>query len=207
MTELWYEKYKVNWLPAGECGEWRIEKFTVDKRDETITLINFMQHGRGHVPQGEYTRLIHADTGKLNGPMMSDTPEEIRDHLHFIRQTKGRVLIHGLGIGMCALAAARKPEVKSVLVIEKSLDVISLVAKHLRTQHCGKKIEIREGDAFTWKPQKGERWNTVWHDIWPSLCATNLSEMATLHRRFGRRCDWQGSWGKELLQERRQRYA
>lgn len=198
-----YDRYKVK-LPEGEQGGWKIEHVKVSKLDSDLSKLNFIQHGRGSVPPGTYTQLIRADGDAWTMPMMSDTPDEIRDHLGFIFEAKGRVLIHGLGIGMCAMAVAKNPEVKSVLVIEKDPDVIALVAKHLQAQRCGKKIEVREADAFTWKPEKGERWNTIWHDIWPTLCEDNLPEMATLHRKFGRRCDWQGSWGKELLKSRRQ---
>jgi len=202
-----FDKYKCDWLPAGEQGNWKIDKFTVSETDSTFTMVSFMKHGRGHVRPGTYTSLVRVKKSAFTMPMMSDTHDEIKDHLGFIYRATGDVLIHGLGIGMCALAVARKPEVKKVLVIENSPDVIKLVAEHLQAQHCGKKIEVREADAFTWKPAKGERWNTVWHDVWPTLCADNLPEMAKLHRRFGRRCDWQGSWGKERIQDHRRQRA
>ena len=197
-------KYKVD-LPEGVQGGWRIEKFEVNAEDSKLTAMAASQHGRGFVPPGVYTQLIEDPVTSWTYPMMSDTPDEIRDHIGFIHRAEGTVLIHGLGIGMCAMAVARKPEVRHVLVIEKSPDVIALVAAPLQAQYCGKKIEIHEADAFTWKPTQGKRWNFIWHDIWPTLCESNLDEMATLHRRFGRRCDWQGSWGKERLQKQRRR--
>jgi hypothetical protein len=80
-------------------------------------------------------------------------------------------------------------------VIEMSPDVISLVADFYRTKF-GDKAEIIEADALTWKPPKGSFYGAVWHDIWPSISADNLPEMHALHRRYGRRCDWQGSWAR-----------
>ena len=66
-------------------------------------------------------------------------------------------------------------------------------------------LEIIEADAYLYQPPKGIRYSVVWHDIWPDLCEDNLKEMGTLHRRYGKRCDWQGSWGKELLRHHRRR--
>ena len=58
-------------------------------------------------------------------------------------------------------------------------------------------------DAFAWNPPKGKYWNYIWHDIWNNLCIDNLKEMAKLHRKYGRRCEFQYSWCKELLKYRR----
>jgi len=137
---------------------------------------------------------------------MSDTPDEIKDHLEPIRQARregGHVLINGLGIGMVASAIAALENVTKVTVIEMSPEVIALVGPSL-IERFGSKIEIIEADSYTFKPPKGVRYTVVWHDIWLHLCTDNLDEMAKLHRKFGRRTDWQGSWGKELLKYRRQ---
>lgn len=36
--------------------------------------------------------------------------------------------------------------------------------------------------------------------IWPEIVTTNLPEMTRLHRKYGRRVGWQGSWCREQLQ-------
>ena len=136
--------------------------------------------------------------------VMSDTPDEIRDHLGAIYMAKGRCLVVGLGIGMVAQAMLRKPEVEHVTIVEKSSDVIQLVGPWLTAKFPGR-VTIVEADIFEWKPPKGERWTVAWFDIWDEICADNLPEMTTLHRRFARRVDWKGSWGRvqALRQERR----
>jgi hypothetical protein len=45
----------------------------------------------------------------------------------------------------------------------------------------------------------------VWHDIWLDLCTDNLEGMGKLHRKYGRRTDWQGSWEKDRLLSHRRR--
>jgi hypothetical protein len=197
------DKYKVD-VPPGKSGRWEISKFTIGEQEAQLEMITslFSSSNRGMTQLGTYTRLTWRGT-----VVMSDTPDEIRDHLHFIRMARGRVLIHGLGIGMCTAACLRKPEVKHVTVVDKSPDVIRLVGPSVRAISDGQDtdLEIIEGDAFTWKPPKNTRWDVVWHDIWESLCTDNLSEMTKLHRRFGRRTDWQDSWGKALLKAKRRR--
>ncbi len=170
-------------VPEGEKGVAKIEKFSVTRDGSALAALRGV-----YVPLGDYTRLL------INGGLvMSDTPKEYSDHADFFRMAKGDVLIHGLGLGCALNVVANKPQVESITVVEIEQDVIDLVAPHF--QH--KNIEIIHADAMTWTPPKGKRYHAVWHDIWPNICTDNLKEMGTLHRRYGRRCDWQGSWSKE----------
>lgn len=187
-----YEKYKVN-LEPGESGIWRLVKFTVTEEDEKHERMRVWSNRGRWVPAGDYTALYRNST-----IVMSDTPDEIRDHIEFIYQAKGHVLINGLGLGMCAKAAANKDEVLSVTVIEASEDVINLVAHQLDNP----KITVIHSDAYTWAPPHGVVYDVVWHDIWDNLCTDNLEEMTKLHRKYGRRSVWQGSWGKEYLKSK-----
>lgn len=197
-----YEKYKVD-IPIGESGEWRIEKFKVEeedvKRQEMRASFHPGEWGR-IVPVGEYTRLMHGDV-----LVMSDTPAEIMDHLDVIREAKGRVLLNGLGLGVVLDAILHKPEVQHITVIEISKDVRRLVGQHYLHQNAlhlktNKELQIIVADAMTWRPKSGERFDVVWHDIWNNICADNLPEMIKLHRAYGRRCNWQGSWGREMCE-------
>ena len=59
-----------------------------------------------------------------------------------------------------------------------------------------KRVTIINADAFEWKPPKDQRYDVVWHDIWDNICGDNLPEMTKLHRKYGKKTDWQGSWCK-----------
>lgn len=197
----WYEKYKVD-VPVGENGEWKIEKFSVEEKDMEFQRIRAAVNPREAsrmVPVGEYTRLMYR-----GDVVMSDTPAEILDHLDFIREAKGKVLINGLGLGVSLNAILQKPEVKQITVIEISEDVVKLVGQHYLDKANGR-LKIIVADALTWRPEKGERFNVVWHDIWDNICTDNLQQISKLHRSYGRRCDWQGSWGKELCEDLKRR--
>lgn len=178
-------------VPEGESGPWRVELFEVTEQAAAIENIR-AAFGRRHIKPGIYTRLMRGGT-----VVMSNTPAEIRDHLQFISIAKrgGDILINGLGLGVALSEILTSDAVKSVTVVEKSSDVIALVAP---TYAADQRVTIIEADAFDWRPPKGQRYSAVWHDIWDYICADNLPEMATLHRRYGRRADWQGSWCKEL---------
>lgn len=197
-------KYMVgDMIPEGTSGVWAVERFTVSAEDaqfEALRALFSSARGRG-VPEGTYTRLT-----RRGAVIMSDTPNEIRDHLPFIYKARGRVLIAGLGIAMVARAVLEKPEVEHVTIIDLSPDVIALVAPALKAKY-GDRVEVICADILTWKPPKGARWNAAWYDIWDNICEDNLKEMGTLHRRFGTKVDWQGSWAKGECEDARRRWA
>lgn len=185
-------------VPEGEAGEWRVERFEVTEEQAKRFNLGLLFGGGGNrqVKPGNYTRLMY---GKAYDPVMSDTPAERRDHIPLILEAKGHVLINGLGLGMCVQACLNHPDVERVTVIEIAPDVISLVGPHYLERFGADRLEIIEHDALTYMPPKGMRYGAVWHDIWPEICADNWPTMGTLHRKYGRRTDWQGSWVRDTV--------
>lgn len=181
-------------VPEGRKGPWYVERFTVEQ--DSPGRLRYAMHGRD-VPPGTYTRLMR--DGSWNEIMMSDTPMEMRDQfsaIFEIKQRGGRVLLNGLGLGMVLKAALASPQVTHVDVVEIEQDIIDLVWP---TYAVDARAQVHHADAYTIEWQKDARWTVAWHDIWPTLCTDNLPLMAKLHRKYGRRVDWQGSWGKEML--------
>ncbi len=191
-----YEQFRVT-VPEGQSNEWPVSRFTVSDADAKLERLRAAFVGGRGVPAGTYTRLKRGRT-----LVMSDTPDEISDHLEAIHRAKGHVLINGLGLGMVLQAVARKPQVSRVTVVEVSPDVIALVWPHYKAMF-GDKIEVVHADALTYKPTKDARYDVVWHDIWDYICSDNLLEMKTLHRRYGRLTEWQGSWARYLCERGR----
>lgn len=167
-------------LPEAAKGPWKIERFTTDRMD-------WHSAARGRaVPVGEtYTKVTR--NGYL---VMSDTPAEQLDHVSAVRRATGSCLLNGLGIGMILKNILLKPEVTDVTVIELSQDLIDIVAPH----YADPRVTIVCSDALTYQPPKGKKYQMVWHDIWDSICSDNLDGMKRLHRKYGRRTEWQGSW-------------
>jgi len=188
-------------VPPGEKGDWRISNFVIDEKKSDLSVLSFLSNRRGLLPPGVYTQL----TCEGRGLVMSDTPDEMRDHIEFVIKAKGHVLINGLGLGMVLAAVLAKPSVERVTVIELEQDVIDLAGPH----YACERLEIVCCSAFDYRPPKGVRYGAVWHDIWDHLHEDNLPEMTMLQRKYGRRCDWQGSWGRdyiEIMMRGRRRY-
>ena len=115
-------------VPEGVSGDWEVKHFTVSKEREKTERLRaiFASHGR-FVPAGDYVGLYYKKT-----IVMSNTPDEIRDHYEIIHRAEGHVLLAGLGLGVVLQEIANKKEVKKITVIEKSEDVIKLVADHYK---------------------------------------------------------------------------
>ena len=191
-------------VPEGQSGDWRIERFTVDDAGASMHNLRDSIHGGGRgIVAGKYTKLMRGNT-----IVMSDTPAEIADHSYFVRsRAKGNVLINGLGLGWAVEALLQSEKVKTITVVEKSKDVINLVKQHYYDK-CPKDkyLIIVHADALDYKPKRGQRFDAVWHDIWDYICGDNLEDMKTLHRKYGRRCDWQGSWCRYQCEVANRRY-
>lgn len=191
-------------VPEGRTENWAIGRFTVSEDASSMDRLQGLFGGTGrYTPPGDYTRLCRiSEKRSFNNVVMSDTPDELRDHWSPVLEAHGHCLVHGLGLGIVAEACLRKEDVSKVTVIELESEVIGLVAPYLR-EKWGDRIEIIEANCLEWKPPKGVRYGMVWHDIWDSMCEDNLGDMHKLHRRYGRRTDWQGSWGRWWCERQR----
>lgn len=177
-------------IPDGKSGIWEIETKTVTKQEADFGRLRALMRDGRFTPEGIYKGLLRG--GSL---IMSNTPDEIHDHYPFYRNAKDHVLINGLGLGVCIQMVLEK--VDQITVIEKSKDVINLVFPYYKDNS---KVNIIHCDAYEYQPPKKIRYGAVWHDIWDDICTDNLPEMTRLHRKYGRKTDWQGSWMKSYLE-------
>ena len=180
-------------VPEGTSGVWKVERYTLTADDLMIPNMRLMLEpgmSRRVMDPGNYTRLT-----RRNHIVMTDTPAEFYENYEPVLRAKGDVLLNGLGLGVVLAALLNKLDVNDITVIEKSKDVLDLVSPHYQ---CSR-VQFIHADARKWRPVKGKRFSVVWHDIWNDICGDNLEEMKALHRSYGRRCDWQGSWSREYL--------
>jgi hypothetical protein len=199
-------------LPPSRVGKYAIQKFEVDRQSAIGFNAKHIAGGQRErcVLPGSYTKLVRIDqefvdlsTGKIRQDgiiWMSDTTAERNDHQDVYDACKrlgGRVLIHGLGLGVITNAVCALPNVEHVEVWELEESVIKLCGDFYREKY-GPKLTIVHGDVFNHRPAKGERWSVVWHDIWPTLGSKHLKPMQQLCARFRTRCDWQECWGREF---------
>ena len=176
-------------VPDGKSGEWEVSEFAVSNDNAKFFNLREMIHGSHRtIEPGTYKKLT-----QNNYIIMSNTPAEIEDLTHFINLASGSILINGLGLGVALSAILKKDTVSNVTIVEKSKNVIDLVAP---TYLQDKRVEIINENAFEFKPPKSKRYDFVWHDIWDDICADNLPEMTKLHRKYARKTSWQDSWCK-----------
>jgi hypothetical protein len=129
-----------------------------------------------HIEPGRFMQLYVGET-----LMMSDTPTERRTSGRFVRFARGDVLIAGLGMGMVLMPVTRKPEVTSITVVEIDQDVIDLVGPVMPPT-----VQIVRGNIDTWRPPRGTRYDTIFLDIWPTVCGDYYDQITSLKGTFRR---------------------
>ena len=154
------------------------------------------------IPPGEYVclRVLYDDQW---WPVMMDTPAEYADHADLFEHARGRVLLHGLGLGCAVSALLADPAVEHIDVVEASADVIALIGPYFRDYP----VTIHHASCVdkTWPDDA--RWSYVWHDIWTEVSVDNLDDETAEHgisygrlaQLFAGRADRQGAWAFDLV--------
>lgn len=139
-------------------------------------------------------------------PWMSTSLMEQESHAFHVDRARGAVVVAGLGMALFAYAAAHKPEVERVVVVERAPEVIALVgeAAGLRSWPGRDKVTIIEADALA--PDLAERVDDalagrrpsyLYADIWTHAGAAEAPEQtAAMVRALGPEAA--GWWGQEL---------
>ena len=137
---------------------------------------------RGLKANFDYVRLVK----KGDGVMMSDTPMERNSNKEFIRNANGDVIVFGLGLGMIILPLLSDDTVKSITVVELYQDLIDLVTPFLKPFDKENKLKVVQGDVFTYTPEKTVKFDTIYFDIWISICDDNYEEQKKLTRKYSK---------------------
>lgn len=96
--------------------------------------------------------------------VMVDDPLQWYGMQDLAKHCKGKVLVAGLGLGLIIHALQDNRDVTEIHVIERDLDVISLMADNLPQEN--RKWQIIHADAFWYLEHTGEKYDTVVMDIW-----------------------------------------
>lgn len=173
-------------IPEGKSGKYSIEHKVIPANSD-ITLIS----QRTALFTGQKSKNLRYDVPVkytyLNngGILMSDVPQEQIQHEPIIEKCSGRVLIGGLGIGYIATMLAQKSDIKDLVIVEISKDVIELVWPHLDLKNKGK---IINQDLFEYLRQnaKKEKFDYVYFDIWSPDSESVLYEYVLPLRRLAK---------------------
>lgn len=167
-------------------GSAELSCYEIKASPQELMMINF-RHMRDagtnlwNIENGIYTGL------KINGELfMSDTPMELKSNAQMVEKANGKVFIGGLGIGLLLHNLRNKldsGEVTEIIVAENNKDVINLVGPYY--QHP--KIKIWDADVKCMKRNPrftGERFDTIYLDIWSGVGEDEYEEMKKLQRSF-----------------------
>jgi hypothetical protein len=130
---------------------------------------------------------------------MSVSPLEVESAEIGIRLASGHVLILGLGMGWAAAATAMEEAVTAVTVVERDKGVLAL-HEHLHVfeqlpEAARAKIELVEGDAFTYRPARPV--DLLMPDIWlPLVSDGRIDEVRAMQANVGAGAIY--FWGQEL---------
>ena len=191
-------------IPQATQGNAEIRHFGVTEGESQLAELKaIFDDAMYYVPPGVYAKLLIDDN-----TMMTDTMFEKATAFEFLRRAHGNVLVTGLGLGMVLPPLYWNKNVTNVQVIEKSQDVIDLVWPYVKRHN---KLHVFCADAFEWHPGP-ERFDVIWHDIWPTICERNLPKIAKLKRRYGQWLNrenpnrWQCAWVEKRLRRMRRKY-
>ncbi len=187
-------------IPEAKSGKWAIQHqvATAEKAREKQMMGIYKRDWtwRGF-EAGTYCVLTNGN-GYGGEIMMSDTWLERFTNLDILRESRGDVLLAGLGIGLIPSAIAH--EVNSITVLEIEPDVITLIEAPLRKylKVDSNKLNIIQEDAFKHIPTR--KFDVIYFDIWQDICGDNYEETKTIHKRF-RKYLKQGGWMDSWLRD------
>lgn len=183
-------------------GSASLLKRTVTPLMELHAVIGSAESGlRNTMKTGDSATMLLID-GKL---WMSDSRDEFLDHLDAIHDARGRVLVHGLGLGCFLNCILSKPEVCHVDVVENDARVLGLITPYFQDEIIDERVHFHCADAFTKTWPRNTKWDFVWHDIWRMISISNLEGITKLNRKFQNRCSKQAAWKENDLRRLRRR--
>ncbi len=199
------DRFKMIPKQVIEKGNCKLMCYEYKERNDILYNLRAARDGHAFMTmyEGTYVKLII--DGKL---FMSDTNMEKLTNSDFIQKANGKVLIAGLGIGLLLenlMKKLKSKEITEIVVVENNKNVIDIVAPFFKD----KKIKIIEGDIFNFKT--GDKFDSIYFDIWESINQDNYKEMKELHKKFKYNLNrenslcYMNSWMKEYLQKEIQR--
>lgn len=166
--------YRCIRIPEAAAGGWQLAwqqyaPYELFLRDDMILTDDLRQ-----IPAiGYFTEPFSYPSVLQDGrEWMSIKPSEIESSQAAVDGAFGRVVTFGLGLGYFAFMASEKPEVSSVMVVERDPAVVSLFEKHLLPQFPNRnKISVIQSDAFDYLEHDMMSilpdfvFMDIWHDI------------------------------------------
>lgn len=145
-----------------EEGNWRLERNYYTKGYYSIYMLNGFMFFKA-TKKLPIANLQEKRNGKWHTWMVDDPPHWEAMKL-YARETKGRTLVAGLGLGLVMHALQDYRPNDEVVLVERQHEVIKLVAPSLRDR--GAKFELIQSDWYDYEPKPDEKFDTIIIDLW-----------------------------------------
>ncbi len=157
-------------LPNVQKGAWKMGYKTFAPYEAFAADDPLLLPDGREVPQaGFFAEAFETPVVYENGrEWMTVTPSEINTMTRDIQAAHGKVAVFGLGLGYYAFMAARKTDVREVVVIERDPSVIALFQEYILPQFTHpQKVRVLEADAYHYAAHMaGEAYDVAYVDIW-----------------------------------------
>ena len=143
----------------------------------------------------EYVMLYDKHQSKV---MMTNNEFEMSSNQKFIDNSKGDVIIFGLGIGLIVYPLLQDDDIKSITIIEIDKELIDQTSYLLLESDTKSKLSIINQNAFQYEDNK--KYDTIYFDIWPLINKEAFKEMKILSEKFSKNLKdggWMDSWLSE----------
>ena len=130
--------------------------------------------------------------------MMTNNEFEMSSNQKFIDNSKGDVIIFGLGIGLIVYPLLQDDDIKSITIIEIDKELIDQTSYLLLESDTKSKLSIINQNAFQYEDNK--KYDTIYFDIWPLINKEAFKEMKILSEKFSKNLKdggWMDSWLSE----------
>lgn len=185
-------------LPESKSGNWSIRHVITPPGEKLIivSIRNAMFMGMKPaytVAPGEVVTVeLHEHGDEGDKGWMSDSPQEVEQHTRQLAKARGRVLVGGLGIGLAVAILARNRKVREIVVVEKSPDVVRLVAPHawefVKSRARGVSLAVLNTCLFEYlKMNHTSSFDFAFLDIWMPTGQTVLADTVLPLRKLAKR--------------------
>ena len=179
-------------IPEGQSGRVRVSHDLRPPGYEFDTVSGrtaLLAGHKGDLVSFDHRTRWHKVTETGRGTWMTDWPIEQYQHdaMLYRPEVRGDVLVGGLGVGYAALLLARRTNVKSITVVERSKDIIKLVWDATLKQARGRqKLRIVHADLFKYLRRTNDKFDFGFYDIWQSDGETTFHTMINPLRKLSR---------------------
>lgn len=182
-----------------DCGDYIIVKNKISQStlDNIKVDSPFFPYKSDLKTDKEYVSLVIKSTDR---PMMSSHETETITNQKFLDKATGDVLIFGLGLGLIVFPILESESITSIDIVELNSGLIDFVGELIKSKDRFGKVNIVEGDVFTFHEKITKKYDTIYIDIWEFVGEKELLEIEQFHETYSKflnKNGWIDSWRSE----------